>query len=71
MCLADSHLFTYSILQYYHKMLIIGTIFIITLSCDNWPAQARAFVPKSFPPHFLLIFKIVYNKIGDILCSMY
>ena len=36
MCLADSHLFTYIILQYYHKMLIIGTLFTITLSCNNW-----------------------------------
>ena len=71
MCLADSYLFTCSILQYYDKVLIVGTdLLLLCLETTDQP-QDRAFVPGVIFTPLLSIFKILYNKIGDMLCSMY
>ena len=74
MCLADSHIFTYSILQYYHKVLIIGTLFIIVLSYDNWsPARLRLCPQESFPLHFYWFSKFYIIKLETCcaLCTKY
>ena len=58
-----------SILQYYDKVLIIGTFFIITLSCDNWSVSRQSLCPQeSFPLHFYQFSKFSIVKLET--CSL-
>ena len=63
MCLVDSHLFTYSAQNcyiFYHYSVL-------------WQLTSRKMEPLSLGVIFtalLLVFKSLYRKIGDMLCSM-
>ena len=72
MCLVDSHLFTYSILQYYHKMLKVATLFTIFIVLRQLTShKMEPLSPGVIFIALLLLFKTLYWKLDAccVLCT--